>query len=62
MKNDISIDTLIIIIIAIILLILAIVFVFGIYKGGANASNQSFNFINGSLNNLTNQSIPQVIQ
>ena len=62
MKNSIAIDMVIIIAIALVILILAILFGYKIFLGGNNASNESINFINNSFNNVTNQSIPNVIQ
>jgi predicted negative regulator of RcsB-dependent stress response len=61
MKNSIAIDMVIIIVIALFILILAIVFGYKIFLGGNTASNQSFSFINNSFNNVTNQSIPNII-
>ena len=62
MKNSVAIDMVIIIVIALFILILAVLFGYKIFLGGNTASNQSFNFINNSFNNVTNQSIPNVIQ
>ena len=62
MKNSVAIDMVIIIVIALFILILAILFGYKIFLGGNTASNQSFNFINNSFNNITNQSIPNVIK
>jgi len=62
MKNSVAIDMVIIIVIALFILILAILFGYKIFLGGNTASNQSFNFINNSFNNVTNQSIPNVIK
>jgi predicted negative regulator of RcsB-dependent stress response len=62
MKNSIAIDMVIIIVIALVILILAILFGYKIFLGGNTASNQSFNFINNSFNNITNQSIPNLIK
>ncbi|MFP3131990.1 MAG: hypothetical protein RXQ77_01460 [Candidatus Nanopusillus sp.] len=62
MKNSIAIDMVIIIVIALVILILAILLGYKIFLGGNNASNESFNFINNSFNNVTNQSISNVIQ
>ncbi|BBL45218.1 hypothetical protein MJ1_0039 [Nanobdella aerobiophila] len=58
MRNDLAISTIIIIIIAIVVLIIAILFGYNIYKAGYSSSNTSANFINSSLNNITNQKIP----
>jgi len=52
----------IIIVIALVILVLAILFGYKIFLGGNAASNQSINFINNSFNNVTNQSIPNIIQ
>ena len=62
MKNSISIDIVIILIIALVILVLAVMFGYKIFLGGNTASNQSFNFINSSFNNITNQSIPDIIR
>ncbi|MFZ8800995.1 MAG: hypothetical protein ACO2ON_02330 [Candidatus Nanopusillus sp.] len=62
MKNSISIDMVIILIIALVILVLAVMFGYKIFLGGNTASNQSFNFINNSFNNITNQSIPDLIR
>jgi len=62
MKNSVAIDMVIIIVIALFILILAILFGYKIFLGGNTASNQSFNFINNSFNNITNQSIPNLIK
>ncbi len=62
MKNSVAIDMVIIIVIALFILILAILFGYKIFLGGNTASNQSFNFINNSFNNVTNQSIPNIIK
>ena len=62
MKNNIAIDMIIIIVIALIILVLAILFGYKIFLGGNTASNQSFNFINNSFNNVTNQSITNILQ
>jgi flagellar basal body-associated protein FliL len=62
MKNSIAIDIIIILIIALVILVLAVMFGYKIYLGGNTASNQSFNFINNSFNNITNQSIPDLIR
>ena len=62
MKNSVAIDMVIIIVIALVILVLAILFGYNIFLGGNTASNQSFSFINNSFNNVTNQSIPNVIQ
>ena len=60
MKNDISIDMIIYIIIGIAILVLAIFFVGRIYYGGNYASNSSFNYINSTMENVTNTSIPSL--
>ncbi|NAZ26222.1 MAG: hypothetical protein GU343_01640 [Nanoarchaeota archaeon] len=62
MKNSIAIDMVIIIVIALVILVLAVFFGYKIFLGGNTASNQSFNFINNSFNNITNQSIPNLIK
>ncbi|MDT7890917.1 MAG: hypothetical protein RQ869_02520 [Candidatus Nanopusillus sp.] len=62
MKNSISIDMVIILVIALVILVLAVMFGYKIFLGGNTASNQSFNFINNSFNNITNQSIPDIIR
>jgi len=62
MKNSIAIDMVIIIVIALVILVLAVLFGYKIFLGGNNASNESFYFINNSFNNVTNQSIPNVIK
>jgi flagellar basal body-associated protein FliL len=62
MKNSIAIDMVIIIVIALVILVLAIMFGYKIFLGGNTASNQSFNFINNSFNNVTTQTIPSVLQ
>jgi hypothetical protein len=62
MKNSVAIDMVIIIVIALIILVLAILFGYKIFLGGNSASNQSFNFINNSFNNVTSQSIPSILQ
>ncbi|MFZ8855935.1 MAG: hypothetical protein ACO2OX_01920 [Candidatus Nanopusillus sp.] len=62
MKNSISIDMIIILVIALVILVLAVMFGYKIFLGGNTASNQSFNFINNSFNNITNQSIPDLIR
>ena len=62
MKNNIAIDMVIIIVIALFILVLAVLFGYKIFLGGNTASNQSFNFINNSFNNITNQSIPNLIK
>ena len=62
MKNDISIDMVIILVIALVIVVLAVMFGYEIFLGGNAASNQSFNFINNSFNNITNQSIPDIIR
>jgi hypothetical protein len=62
MKNSISIDIVIILVIALIILILAVMFGYKIFLGGNIASNQSFNFINNSFNNVTNQPISDLIK
>jgi len=62
MKNSIAIDMVIIIVIALVILVLAVLFGYKIFLGGNNASNESFNFINNSFNNVTNQSIPNLIK
>ena len=62
MKNNVAIDVIIIIVIALVILVLAILFGYKIFLGGSTASNQSFNFINSSFNNITNQSVPNIIK
>jgi predicted negative regulator of RcsB-dependent stress response len=62
MKNNVAIDIVIIIVIALVILVLAILFGYKIFLGGSTASNESFNFINSSFNNVTNQSIPNLIK
>jgi flagellar basal body-associated protein FliL len=62
MKNSISIDMVIILVIALVILVLAVMFGYKIFLGGNTASNQSFNFINNSFNNITNQSIPDIVR
>jgi len=62
MKNSIAIDMVIIIVIALVILILAILFGYKIFLGGNNTTNESFNFFNNSFNNITNQSIPNIIK
>ena len=62
MKNSIAIDMVIIIVIALVILVLAVLFGYKIFLGGNTASNQSFNFINNSFNNVTSQSIPSILQ
>jgi flagellar basal body-associated protein FliL len=62
MKNSISIDMIIILVIALVILVLAVMFGYKIFLGGNIASNQSFNFVNNSFNNITNQSIPDLIR
>jgi predicted negative regulator of RcsB-dependent stress response len=62
MKNSIAIDMVIIIVIALVILVLAVLFGYKIFLGGNTASNRSFNFINNSFNNITNQSIPNLIK
>jgi len=62
MKNSIAIDMVIIIVIALVILVSAVLFGYKIFLGGNNASNESFYFINNSFNNVTNQSIPNVIK
>ena len=62
MKNSISIDMVIILVIALVILVLAVMFGYKIFLGGNTASNQSFNFINNSFNNITNQTIPDIIR
>jgi predicted negative regulator of RcsB-dependent stress response len=52
----------IIIVIALVILVLAILFGYKIFLGGNTTSNESFNFINSSFNNVTNQSIPNLIK
>ena len=62
MKNNVAIDVIIIIVIALFILVLAILFGYKIFLGGSTASNESFNFVNSSFNNVTNQSIPNLIK
>ena len=62
MESSISIDIVIILLIALVILVLAVMFSYKIFLGGNTASNQSFNFINSSFNNITNQSIPDIIR
>ncbi|BFI73394.1 hypothetical protein YN1_3810 [Nanoarchaeota archaeon] len=62
MRNDISIDMIIFIIIGLIILILAAFFVAKIYYSGYNTANQSNNFINSTFENVTNTSIPSLVQ
>jgi len=62
MKNNVAIDITIIIVIALVILVLAILFGYKIFLGGNTASNESFNFINSSFNNVTNQSISNLIK
>ena len=62
MKNNIAIDMVIVIIIALFILILAVLFGYKIFLGGNNTTNESFNFLNNSFNNITNQSISNILQ
>jgi len=62
MKNNVAIDVIIIIVIALVILVLAILFGYKIFLGGNNAANESINFLNNSFNNVTNQSIPNIIK
>jgi len=62
MESSISIDIVIILLIALVILVLAVMFGYKIFLGGNTASNQSFNFINSSFSNITNQSIPDLIR
>ena len=62
MKSNIAIDMAIIIIIALVILVLAVLFGYKIFLGGNNTANESINFLNNSFNNITNQSIPNIIK
>jgi len=62
MKNSIAIDMAIVIIIALVILVLAVLFGYKIFLGGNNTTNESFNFLNNSFNNITNQSISNILQ
>jgi len=62
MKNNIAIDMAIIIVIALFILVLAVLFGYKIFLGGNNTANESINFLNNSFNNITNQSIPNIIK
>jgi len=62
MKNNIAIDMAIIIVIALVILVLAVLFGYKIFLGGNNTANESINFLNNSFNNITNQSIPNIIK
>jgi ABC-type cobalt transport system substrate-binding protein len=62
MKNNIAIDMAIIIIIALFILVLAVLFGYKIFLGGNNTANESINFLNNSFNNITNQSISNIIK
>ena len=62
MKNSIAIDMAIIIIIALVILVLAVLFGYKIFLGGNNTANESINFLNNSLNNITSQPISNIIK
>jgi len=62
MKNNIAIDMAIIIIIALVILVLAVLFGYKIFLGGNNTANESINFLNNSLNNITSQPISNIIK
>ncbi|AMD29543.1 hypothetical protein Nps_00205 [Candidatus Nanopusillus acidilobi] len=62
MKNSIAIDMVIIIVIALVILVLAVLFGYKIFLGGNNTANESINFLNNSFNNITNQSISNIIK
>ncbi|MFP3289976.1 MAG: hypothetical protein RXN31_02050 [Candidatus Nanopusillus acidilobi] len=62
MKNNIAIDMAIIIVIALVILVLAVLFGYKIFLGGNNTANESINFLNNSFNNITSQSIPNIIK
>jgi ABC-type cobalt transport system substrate-binding protein len=62
MKNNIAIDMAIIIIIALVILVLAVLFGYKIFLGGNNTANESINFLNNSFNNITSQSISDIIK
>jgi ABC-type cobalt transport system substrate-binding protein len=62
MKNSIAIDMAIIIIIALVILVLAVLFGYKIFLGGNNTANESINFLNNSFNNITSQSISNIIK
>jgi len=62
MKNNIAIDMAIIIIIALVILVLAVLFGYKIFLGGNNTANESINFLNNSFNNITSQSISNIIK
>jgi predicted negative regulator of RcsB-dependent stress response len=52
----------IIIVIALVILVLAVLFGYKIFLGGNNTANESFNFLNNSFNNITSQSISNIIK
>jgi ABC-type cobalt transport system substrate-binding protein len=62
MKNSIAIDMVIIIVIALFILVLAVLFGYKIFLGGNNTANESINFLNNSFNNITSQSISNIIK
>jgi len=62
MKNNIAIDMAIIIIIALVILVLAVLFGYKVFLGGNNTANESINFLNNSLNNITSQPISNIIK
>ncbi|MCG2868330.1 MAG: hypothetical protein RXO65_00920 [Candidatus Nanopusillus acidilobi] len=62
MKNNIAIDMAIIIVIALFILVLAVLFGYKIFLGGNNTANESINFLNNSFNNITSQSISNIIK
>jgi len=62
MKNNIAIDMAIIIVIALVILVLAVLFGYKIFLGGNNTANESINFLNNSLNNITSQPISNIIK
>ena len=62
MKNNIAIDMAIIIVIALVILVLAVLFGYKIFLGGNNTANESINFLNNSFNNITSQSISNIIK
>jgi predicted negative regulator of RcsB-dependent stress response len=62
MKNSIAIDMAIIIVIALFILVLAVLFGYKIFLGGNNTANESINFLNNSFNNITSQSISNIIK
>ncbi|MGB9674847.1 MAG: hypothetical protein ACP5G1_02420 [Nanopusillaceae archaeon] len=57
MKSDVPIQILIFMIIGIVVLVVAIFFATNIFKSASTSANTSFNYINSTFHNVTNETL-----